>query len=214
MPQGTLAERIRAGGFGLGGVLTKTGLGTIAAKGQKVIEIDGEEWLYAPPLQGGFRADPRRSRRLLRQSDLSAHRDQLQSGDGDGRRNGHRRAARNLAGRRHPAGSTSPLPACWSIIIIRREAPHEPGRNHPAPRRARIAARAPWSISASACPPASRAIFPDAVRHPVPVGKRHCRHGLASAGRHGGRGAHRRRRRLRHAPCRAPRPWTARCPSA
>ncbi len=41
-PQGTLAERIRAGGFGLGGVLTKTGLGTIAAKNQRVIEIDGE----------------------------------------------------------------------------------------------------------------------------------------------------------------------------
>jgi acetate CoA/acetoacetate CoA-transferase alpha subunit len=54
VPQGTLAERIRAGGFGLGGVLTKTGLGTIAAKGQKVIEIDGEDWLYAPPLKADF----------------------------------------------------------------------------------------------------------------------------------------------------------------
>ena len=53
-PQGTLAERIRAAGFGLGGVLTKTALGTIAADGQKVIEIDGEEWLYAPPLRADF----------------------------------------------------------------------------------------------------------------------------------------------------------------
>ena len=34
-PQGTLAERIRAGGYGLGGVLTKTGLGTLAAKNQR-----------------------------------------------------------------------------------------------------------------------------------------------------------------------------------
>jgi acetate CoA/acetoacetate CoA-transferase alpha subunit len=54
VPQGTLAERIRAGGFGLGGVLTKTGLGTIAAKGQKVIDIDGDPWLYAAPLKADF----------------------------------------------------------------------------------------------------------------------------------------------------------------
>jgi acetate CoA/acetoacetate CoA-transferase alpha subunit len=53
-PQGTLAEQIRAGGFGLGGVLTKTALGTIAAKGMKVIDIDGDEWLYAPPLKADF----------------------------------------------------------------------------------------------------------------------------------------------------------------
>ncbi|PNG26701.1 CoA transferase subunit A [Methylocella silvestris] len=54
VPQGTLAERIRAAGYGLGGVLTKTGLGTLAAEGQKIIEIDGEPWLYAPPLFADF----------------------------------------------------------------------------------------------------------------------------------------------------------------
>jgi acetate CoA/acetoacetate CoA-transferase alpha subunit len=54
VPQGTLAERIRAGGFGLGGVLTRTGLGTLAAEGQRVIEIDGEPWLYAPPIRADF----------------------------------------------------------------------------------------------------------------------------------------------------------------
>ncbi len=54
VPQGTLAERIRAGGFGLGGVLTKTGLGTMAEEGQRIIEIDGEQWLYAPPLRADF----------------------------------------------------------------------------------------------------------------------------------------------------------------
>jgi acetate CoA/acetoacetate CoA-transferase alpha subunit len=54
VPQGTLAERIRAGGFGLGGVLTKTGLGTIAAEGQKIVEIDGEPWLCATPLKADF----------------------------------------------------------------------------------------------------------------------------------------------------------------
>ncbi|MFD2183620.1 CoA transferase subunit A [Rhodoplanes azumiensis] len=54
VPQGTLVERIRAGGYGLGGVLTKTGLGTIAAEGQQTVEIDGEEWLLAKPLKADF----------------------------------------------------------------------------------------------------------------------------------------------------------------
>src|SRR4030095_10969215 len=41
-PQGTLIERIRAGGFGLGGVLTPTGLGTLAAQRKRAIDIDGK----------------------------------------------------------------------------------------------------------------------------------------------------------------------------
>ena len=45
VPQGTLAERIRAGGAGLGGVLTPTGLGTIVAGGKEVIQVDGREFL-------------------------------------------------------------------------------------------------------------------------------------------------------------------------
>ncbi len=51
VPQGTLIERIRAGGAGLGGVLTRTGLGTIAAQGKQTIEIDGQEWLLERPLR-------------------------------------------------------------------------------------------------------------------------------------------------------------------
>ncbi|EJW10273.1 Acetyl-CoA:acetoacetyl-CoA transferase, alpha subunit [Rhodovulum sp. PH10] len=54
VPQGTLVERIRAGGYGLGGVLTKTGLGTIAAEGQRTIDIDGEQWVLASPLKADF----------------------------------------------------------------------------------------------------------------------------------------------------------------
>lgn len=54
VPQGTFVERIRAGGYGLGGVLTKTGLGTIAADKARTIEIDGEEWLLATPLKADF----------------------------------------------------------------------------------------------------------------------------------------------------------------
>src|SRR3954447_6445781 len=53
-PQGTLAERIRAGGFGLGGVLTRTGLGTFVEQGKRTIEIDGETWLLEKPLRADF----------------------------------------------------------------------------------------------------------------------------------------------------------------
>ena len=50
VPQGTLAERIRAGGAGLGGVLTATGLGTLAAEGRQVVRVDGRDWLIEPAL--------------------------------------------------------------------------------------------------------------------------------------------------------------------
>lgn len=51
VPQGTLAERIRAAGAGLGGVLTPTGLGTIVAEGKDIITIDGCEYLLEKPLR-------------------------------------------------------------------------------------------------------------------------------------------------------------------
>ena len=54
VPQGTLAERIRAAGFGLGGVLTRTGLGTLVEAGKKTVEIDGETWLLEKPLRADF----------------------------------------------------------------------------------------------------------------------------------------------------------------
>lgn len=50
-PQGSLAERVRAGGCGLGGVLTRTGMGTIVAEGKRVIEVDGVEYLLETPLR-------------------------------------------------------------------------------------------------------------------------------------------------------------------
>lgn len=51
VPQGTLAERIRAGGAGLGGILTPTGLGTIVAGGKDIITVDGKEFLLEKPLK-------------------------------------------------------------------------------------------------------------------------------------------------------------------
>lgn len=50
IPQGTLAECIRAGGAGLGGVLTATGIGTLAAEGRQVVEVGGREFLVEPSL--------------------------------------------------------------------------------------------------------------------------------------------------------------------
>lgn len=54
VPQGTLAERIRAGGSGLGGVLTPTGVGTIAAEGRRVIRIEDRDFLLDLPIRANF----------------------------------------------------------------------------------------------------------------------------------------------------------------
>ena len=50
-PQGTLAERIRCGGSGLGGALTPVGLGTIIEEGKEVITVDGRQYLLEKPLR-------------------------------------------------------------------------------------------------------------------------------------------------------------------
>ena len=52
VPQGTFAERIRAAGAGLGGVLTPTGVGTVVEQGKQKLEIDGKEYLLEKPLRG------------------------------------------------------------------------------------------------------------------------------------------------------------------
>jgi len=51
VPQGTLAERVRCGGSGLGGVLTKTGVGTLVAKDKQHITVAGVEYLLELPLR-------------------------------------------------------------------------------------------------------------------------------------------------------------------
>lgn len=54
VPQGTLVERIRAGGFGLGGVLTPTGVGTLVEEGKRKIEVNGREYLLEIALRADF----------------------------------------------------------------------------------------------------------------------------------------------------------------
>jgi acetate CoA/acetoacetate CoA-transferase alpha subunit len=54
VPQGTLIERIRAGGHGLGGILTPTGIGTSVEDGKRKIEVDGQEYLLETALKADF----------------------------------------------------------------------------------------------------------------------------------------------------------------
>jgi len=51
VPQGTLAERVRAGGAGIGGFYTRTGVGTMLAQGKEVRTIDGEQYLLEEPIK-------------------------------------------------------------------------------------------------------------------------------------------------------------------
>ncbi|OIO08853.1 MAG: succinyl-CoA--3-ketoacid-CoA transferase [Elusimicrobia bacterium CG1_02_63_36] len=63
-PQGTLAERIRAAGAGIGGFFTPTGYGTVVAEGKETREIDGKNFVFEKPLHANFafvkawKADP------------------------------------------------------------------------------------------------------------------------------------------------------------
>jgi acetate CoA/acetoacetate CoA-transferase alpha subunit len=54
VPQGTLAERVRAAGCGLGGFLTPTGVGTIVAEGKQVLNLGGRDYLLEEPLFADF----------------------------------------------------------------------------------------------------------------------------------------------------------------
>src|SRR6516165_3005743 len=54
VPQGTLIERIRAGGCGLGGVLTPTGVGTVVQEGKQRVEVNGKTYLLETALRAEF----------------------------------------------------------------------------------------------------------------------------------------------------------------
>ncbi len=91
-PQGTLAERIRAGGAGIPGFYTKTGVGTLIAEGKEHKDFNGETYIMETGLVAdlslvkAWKADKRG------QSHLSQDRPQFQSDDGDRRQGLHRRS--------------------------------------------------------------------------------------------------------------------------
>jgi acetate CoA/acetoacetate CoA-transferase beta subunit len=102
VPQGTLAERVRAGGFGLGGILTPTGVGTLVAVGKQTIEVNGIPYL----LETALKADVAlvAARRLPRQPRIRTHRSQFQSADGHGGNDDDRGSRRHRARRHDFAG--------------------------------------------------------------------------------------------------------------
>lgn len=54
VPQGTFAERIRAGGAGIGGFYTRTGAGTVVAQGKETRVIEGREYILEQPIKADF----------------------------------------------------------------------------------------------------------------------------------------------------------------
>lgn len=54
VPMGTLIEKIRAKGAGLGGFLTPTGVGTIVEEGKKTVEVDGKKYIFEKPIGADF----------------------------------------------------------------------------------------------------------------------------------------------------------------
>ena len=99
VPQGTLIERIRAGGFGLGGILTQTGIGTPVRMGKQIVKVDGKSFLVEVALRADFALVQAFVADYLGNLELCADRTQLQSGDRDGGRHGHRQRRQHRAGR-------------------------------------------------------------------------------------------------------------------
>ena len=116
-PQGTLAERMRAGGAGIPGFYTKTGVGTQVAEGKEVKEFDGED---DDILERGIRADLAHHQGLEgrrgRQPHVPQDRAQLQRARRDLRQDLRRRGRGNRAGR---AASIPTASTCPGIYVKR-----------------------------------------------------------------------------------------------
>ncbi|SQC36645.1 succinyl-CoA:3-ketoacid-coenzyme A transferase subunit A [Klebsiella pneumoniae] len=113
-PQGTLAEKIRAGGAGIPGFYTATGYGTPVAEGKEVRQFDGRHYILEEANPRRFRAGQRLESRLVRQRGLSPHRAEFQPADG------HRRAHYGGGGGRDcAAGRTAPLRHPYSGDLCR-----------------------------------------------------------------------------------------------
>ena len=137
-PQGTLAERIRAGGAGIPAFFTKTGVGTVVADGKEVREFDGETYVMERALKADLSIVKAWKGDAGRQPRLSKDRAELQSDDGHGRQGHHRRGRAAGCDRRARSGPDR------HARHLRR--PHLPGRvlrethradDDPRPRAAR-----------------------------------------------------------------------------
>ena len=95
VPQGTLAERIRAAGAGLGGVFLPVGPGTRFAQGKEVRNIGGRDQVFEPPLRGDFALLRGQAARHPGKHGLQCHAAQLEPVHGHGRRYHRSRGGRH-----------------------------------------------------------------------------------------------------------------------
>ena len=104
VPQGNLAERIRAAGAGIGAFYTPTGYGTLLAEGKETREIDGRQYVLEYPIHADFALIKALTGRPLGQSRLSQDRAQLRPDHGD------RRAVHDRAGAARSCRSARSIP--------------------------------------------------------------------------------------------------------
>jgi hypothetical protein len=105
VPQGTLIERIRAGGYGLGGILTQTGIGTPVESGKQRIEVERQDVSRRGRASRRLRLGAGISGGLFGQFELCADGAELQPGDRDGRKHGHCQRRQHCTSRRARTGS-------------------------------------------------------------------------------------------------------------
>ena len=158
VPQGTLIERIRAGGFGLGGILTATGVGTVVEEGKQKIAVAGKDYLVETALRADFALVQAFLADYLGNLSYALTGAQLQPGDRDGGGHGDRRGRQHRArgpdraGPRHHARPARRLPH------LRKLTPWTPRPLSPNASRSNCAT-ACSSTSASAFRPWSRTTF-------------------------------------------------------
>ena len=102
VPQGNLAERLRAGGAGIGGFFTPTGYGTQLAEGKEVREIDGKHYVLESPIRGDVALIKGLRRRPVRQPRVPQDGPELRPRHGDGGDADHRPGGRAARGGRRP----------------------------------------------------------------------------------------------------------------
>ena len=193
VPQGTLIERIRAGGFGLGGVLTPTGVGTVVEEGK---QKDRGQRRDLPDRNGTacrLRIDRCVSRRLSRQSLLRSDGAKFQPGHRHGRRHHDRHSRAYRAGRADRSGSRRDARAAGRLSRDKRMKPMD-AQTIIAKRIAQGAAIRNAGQSRHWDPHYGGELRPERGEGLLSVGKRPDRDGTDTRRRHGAPAAHRRRR--------------------
>ena len=124
-PQGTLAERLRAGGAGIPAFFTRTGYGTVVAEGKETREFDGHHYVMETALKRRRLAGQGVEGRHGRQPGVPQDRAQLQSGLRDGGQGLRRRSRGDGRGRRDRSGPRAPARASTSIASSHNPTPEK-----------------------------------------------------------------------------------------